>query len=367
MKLILDELENWLQNGHTVALATIVNAQGSSPREVGATMAVNETGEVIGSISGGCVEAAVIEESLGVIVEGTPRLLTYGIADELGFEVGLTCGGTIQVFVQRLSSIESSLLPLSTIFQSIREASVQPMVLCTVIQGKSVGQKVLIKPHLQQGNLGNQFLEERVIQDARGMLGQSGTRLSHYGIQGEPCGQEITIFFESLGSLPKMIIFGAVDFARALCQLAKFVGYNVIICDPRSALATSQRFPEADAIVVHSPAQYLQSLEVDEKTVIAVLIHDKKWDVPTLKAAVNTPAAYIGAMGSRKTIEDRRKRLQNAGLTSSEIDRIESPIGLDLGASTPQETAISIMAQIIAHRHGRQGESLSANQNPIHS
>ncbi|MDJ0730919.1 MAG: XdhC family protein [Crocosphaera sp.] len=366
MKPILDDLETWLQKGQTVALAKMVYSEGSSPRETGAVMAVNETGEVIGSISGGCVEAAVVEESLEVMSEGQSKLLTYGIADELGFEVGLTCGGTIQVFVERLSSTDSQSLPLSTLLPSIRGASQDPVVLCTVIEGEPLGKKLLIKHHGPEGNLGNELLEQRVIQDAQGLLGLEGTAIRHYGLQGERCEQEVRVFFESFAGEPKMIIFGAVDFSRSLCQMAKLIGYYVIICDARSALATPNRFPEADAIIVHAPGQYLQNTEVDERTVIVILTHDPKFDVPILSAAVKTQARYIGAMGSRQTTQDRRKRLQSAGLTLAEIDRIHAPIGLDIGASTPQETAVSIMAEIIAHHHGRSGESLSANQNPIH-
>lgn len=362
MKAILDELETWLQTGQTVALAKLVDTEGSSPRETGAVMAVNETGEVIGSISGGCIEAAVVEESREVIAQGQSKLLTYGKADELGFEVGLTCGGTIQVFVEPLSLTKTQDFPLSTLFPRIRTSSRESLVLCTVIEGKQRSKKLLVEPHRCQGNLENNSLEQRVRQDAQRLLGREGTALHRYDSQG----QGVRVFFESWAGKPQMIIFGAVDFSRALCQMAQFIGYAVTICDARSALATPQRFPEADEIVIHSPGQYLENTQVDEGTVIVVLTHDPKFDVPILRAAVKTQAAYIGAMGSRQTTKDRRKRLQNAGLSSEEIDRIHAPIGLDIGAGTPQETAVSIIAEIIAHHHGRTGEPLRATQNPIH-
>ncbi len=239
MKPILDDLEIWFQNNHIVALATIVHTQGSSPRETGAVMAVNEIGEVIGSISGGCVEAAVIEESLSVIADGKSRLLTYGLADEFGFDVGLTCGGIIQVFVQRLSWTDSQCLPLSTIFQAIRGSLQEPMVLCTIIQGEQVGQKLLINHYQQVGTFSNDALDQRVSQDAQILLGKRGTAIRSYTLQGEQQDRQVKVFFESFTSETKMIIFGAVDFARALSQLAKFLGYHVTICDARLALATS--------------------------------------------------------------------------------------------------------------------------------
>lgn len=365
MKPLLNDLEIWLQNGHTVALATLVHTQGSSPRETGAVMAVNEKGKVIGSISGGCVEAAVVEVSLEVITERKPRLVTYGIADELVFEVGLTCGGTIQVFVQPLSLPDNfPSFPLSRIFQALREPSI---VLGTIIQGQPMGQQFLIKSDQQEGIFGSDAFKEKVIQDAQALLGQERTAICHYRFSENEYSSQVTVFFQSFAPGLRMIIFGAVDFSRSLCQLAKFLGYHVTICDARSALATAERFPEADTIMATSPKQYLQKIEVTERTVIAVLTHDPKFDVPILTAAVKTQAAYIGAMGSRQATQDRRKRLQAAGLTPEEIDRIHAPIGLDLGARNPQETAVSIMAEIIAYSNGRLGEPLSSNENAIHS
>jgi len=365
MKPLLNDLEIWIQNGHTIALATLVHTQGSSPRETGAVMAVNEKGKVIGSISGGCVEAAVVEESLEVITERKPRLVTYGIADELGFEVGLTCGGTIQVFVQPLSLPDNfPSLPLSRIFQVLREPSI---VLGTIIQGQQMGQQFLVNSDQQEGIFGSDAFKEKVIQDAQAILGQEKTAICHYRLSENQSSSQVTVFFQSFAPELRMIIFGAVDFCRTLCQLAKFLGYHVTICDARSALATAERFPEADAVMATSPKQYLQKIEVTERTVIAVLTHDPKFDVPILTAAVKTQAGYIGAMGSRQATQDRRKRLQAAGLTLGEIDRIHAPIGLDLGARNPQETAVSIMAEIIADSNGRWGEPLSSNKNAIHS
>lgn len=358
MKDILDDVERWINQGHLVALATVVSTQGSSPRELGAVMAVRDDGEVAGSISGGCVEAAVVEEALAVISEKTPRLLTYGVADELGFEVGLTCGGTIRVFVERLESDERN-LSLSAIFNTFREASNQSFVLCTIVEGKGAGAKMIVKPGGEKiGSLGSDTLDAALTLNTPGFLAQ-GTQDIRYL-------DDNAVFIQAFTPPTHLIIFGAVDFTRSLSRLAKLLGYRVTICDPRSSLATPQRFPEADEIIIESPSKYLTNTTINDRTIIAVLTHDPKFDVPILKTAVRTQAAYIGAMGSRKATADRLVRLREAGLTDAEIDRINAPIGLDIGARTPDETAISIMAEIIAQRSGRSGGKLSLSQHPIH-
>ncbi|WP_196512129.1 XdhC family protein [Nostoc sp. NZL] len=368
MKEILNDIEQWFTQGHAVALATVVNTVGSSPRERGAVMAVSEAGEVTGSLSGGCVEAAVVEEALGAIAQGQPRLLTYGVADELGLQVGLTCGGTIQVFVEslELASAQKN-LPLPVIFDAIRKASEQSIALCTVVAGKCVGAKMIVTDKNQRfGFLGSQDLDQVVALEAQGFLSQGLRDIRYYGINGECYQTDLAVFIHSFARLPHLIIFGAVDFTRSLCKLAKMLGYRVTICDARSSLNTPKRFPEADEIVVDWPSNYLQTTTVDSHTSIAVLTHDPKFDLPILVNAVRTPAAYIGAMGSRKATAERIERLKEAGLSTAEINRITAPIGLDIGAITPDETAVSIMAEIIAQRSGRSGGRLNANQNLIH-
>ncbi len=368
MKNVLDDLEKWLNEGHSVALATVVNTEGSSPRENGAVMAVNDIGEVVGSISGGCVEAAVIEEALAAIAEGKPRLLSYGVADELSFEVGLTCGGTIEVFVERLelNSLENN-LPMQVIFDAVRKASDLPFALCTMVKGKAAGAKMIVSDNGDLvGTFGSKELDRIVALDAGKLLDRGLKDFRYYGDRKELCQKDVAIFIESFAPPPHLIIFGAVDFTRSLCKLAKMLDYRVTICDARSRLATTKRFPEADEIVVDLPSKYLKSIKVDRHTIIAVLTHDPKFDVPVLATAVRTPAAYIGAMGSRKATAERIERLKEAKLSQAEIDRISAPIGLDIGARTPDETAVSIVAEIIARRNERSGGRLSLSQDSIH-
>ncbi|MDZ7958784.1 MAG: XdhC/CoxI family protein [Aulosira sp. DedQUE10] len=369
MKDVLDELEQWLNLGHAVALATVISTIGSSPREIGAVMAVNDAGDVLGSVSGGCVEAAVVEEALIVIQEGKPRVVSYGVSDELGLSVGLTCGGTIQIFIEQLSDkLLDSKISLRDIFQAIRQSSQTPIAICTVVEGMQAGAKMIVTENgYRLGSLGNADIDRVVADDAQGMLDQGVTNLCHYGLNGERRQTEVTVFIESFAPQPHLIIFGAVDFTRSLSTLGKMLGYRVTVCDARDRFATVARFPTADEVIVEWPHKYLESTHIDYHTIIVVLTHDPKFDVPALVSAVRTPAAYIGAMGSRKATGDRISRLQEAGLTEAEINRISAPIGLDIGARTSEETAVSIMAEVIALRSGRSGERLSHNQKPIHA
>ena len=389
MKEILDRIEEWLNRGDSVALATLVGARGSSPREPGAVMAVNQAGEVLGSISGGCVEGAVVEEALAAIADGQTRLTTYGITDELGLSVGLTCGGTIQVFVESLAknNLEKSNLqkhnlenvktnniekgdrhlPISAILDAIRQASEKPAAICTMVEGALAGAKIIVTEDAPKiGSFGNSELDRVVERDARGLLAQGLKDLCNYGPNGERRETEVTVFIESFSPPPHLIIFGAVDFTRSLSKLGKMLGYRVTVCDARSRFATKARFPEADEVIAEWPHKYLDLAPIDHRTVIAVLTHDPKFDVPALVRAVRTPAAYIGAMGSRRAHADRIRRLQEAGLNETEIARISAPIGLDLGGTTSEETAVSIMAEVIALKNGRSGQRLCENQNPIH-
>ncbi|AFY87663.1 XdhC family protein [Chroococcidiopsis thermalis] len=364
MRNVVADIKRWWNQGDSVALATVVCTQGSSPREPGAVMAVSSSGEVAGSISGGCVEGAVVEEALAAIALNQPRLLTYGVADELGFVVGLTCGGTIQVFVEPLmQKCFGSELPMNFVFDAICKASEQPIALCTLVEGTNVGAKMLVTDRgAIAGSLGNAELDQVVSRNTQRMLTQGWKNLSYYGANGE-CGQaDVAIFIESFVPQPHFIAIGAVDFARSLCKLGKILGYRITVCDARSRFATPARFPEADEIVVNSPGQYLQSIQIDARTIITVLTHDPKFDVPALIAAVRTPAAYIGAMGSRKATADRIRRLKEAGLTETELARICAPIGLDIGANSLEETAVSIMAEVIALKSGRSGCRLSQTQ-----
>jgi xanthine dehydrogenase accessory factor len=368
MKDVIDDIEKWLNQGRSVALATLVSTIGSSPREPGATMAVNDSGEVVGSISGGCVEGAIVEEALAVIESGNPQLLIYGVTDGLGLSIGLTCGGTIQIFVERLEQhCPKRGTSLINIFRAIREAATIPAALCTLVEGAQAGSKLMVTEEAYCiGSLGNPDLDQIITQDAQEMLARGLTSLRHHSGTGSRLNTNALVFIESFVPPPHLIIFGAIDFTRSLCQLGKMLGYQTTICDARSRFATVHRFPEADDIVVEWPSSFLERTRIDHRTVIAVLTHDPKFDIPALMTAVCTPAAYIGALGSRKTHADRLRRLKAAGISDAGLARINSPTGLDIGAQTPEETAVSIMAEVIALRSGRNGNSLSKNQNPIH-
>ena len=209
-------------------------------------------------------------------------------------------------------------------------------------------------------------LDAAVDDDVRGMLAQGLTGIRRYGAQGERRGDELSVFVNSFAPAPRMLVFGAIDFAAAVARVGKFLGYHVTVCDARKVFATAARFPDADEVVVDWPHRFLAATDVDARTVICVLTHDPKFDVPLLEVALRTPAGYIGAMGSRRTHEDRLARLREAGLTADELDRLRSPIGLDLGARTPEETAVSIAAELIQLRWGGTGRPLTATDGRIH-
>src|SRR3954447_22545573 len=362
MREVLDDIERWRSAGKRVALARVVAVDGSGPRLPGAAMAVSEDSDVAGSVSGGCVEGAVLTEALDVLEAGSPKLLTYGIADEDAFAVGLTCGGTIHVFVQPL---EWSLYdPLA---DAIRTE--EPVALATMLEGPKPGANVLVRPGIDaMGTLGDTDLDRVVARDALAELSAGITTTRHYGFQGEARRQDVAVFVESFAPPPQMIVFGAVDFTAALVKVAKVLGYRVTVCDARAVFATHQRFPQADEVVVDWPDRYLAKAGADlgPRDAVCVLTHDHRFDVPAILAGLETKVGYLGAMGSRRTNAGRLARLQEAGLDDARLARVMAPIGLDIGARTPEETAISICAEIIASRTGRPAPSLRASNGPIH-
>lgn len=361
MQAILSDIQHWLGQGHAVALATLVATEGSSPREVGAVLAVNDRGEVAGSLSSGCVEAAIVEVALTVLGSGAAQLLTFGEPED-AFAIGLTCGGTMQVFVEPLVPAYGE-LTLTELLLATAQATTHPVAICTRLGSQPTKCMVFASGNVV-GSLGEASLDAQIRRDAQGLLALGQSRQIVRG-----CEAAATIFVASLATPPHLLLFGAVEFTRALCQLARPLGYRTTVCDARSRFATVARFPEADQIEVLWPQVYFERYGalIDARTVIVVLSHDPKFDVPALAAAVKTPAGYIGALGSRRAQADRRQRLLEAGLSDSELARIAAPTGLDLGAQTAAETAISILAEVIALRHGRQGGRLRATQTPIHA
>lgn len=357
MRDIMTDLRRWSQAGTPIGLATVVGVDRSAPRQPGASMAVAPDGTVLGSVSGGCVEGAVYEVATRVLETRTPELVRYGISDDDAFAVGLTCGGQIDVLVERVEP--------GTWVAEVAEAVAdsRPVAVATVL---ATGAKLVVTPGSASGSLGAEGLDAAVTDDARGLLAQGVTAVRRYGPNGERRLEDVAVFVESLAPHPRMIVFGAIDFAAAVARIGAFLGYRVTVCDARATFATPQRFPQAHEVVVEWPHRYLAGTRVDDRTVLAVLTHDPKFDVPLLEGALRTPAAYIGAMGSRRTHEDRLARLRARGLTGTELARLRSPIGLDLGARTPEETAVSIAAEIVALRWGGSGAPLTSTEGEIH-
>src|SRR5215470_12202558 len=336
-------------------------------------MAVSPGGEVVGSVSGGCVEGAVYELGTEVLASGQPVLQRYGVSDETAFSVGLTCGGIIDIAVERGS--KDSYQEFGDIAAAVRAG--EPVAVATVIEGPGkLGARRVIWPAEDgmlavgtgaTGTLGaGDRLDQAVDDDARGMLAQGVTAVRHYGADGERRRDELSVFVQSFAPPPLMLVFGAIDFAAAVARIGKFLGYRVTVCDARPVFATNARFPDADEVVTDWPHRYLSGITTDERTVICVLTHDPKFDVPVLEVALRAPAAYIGAMGSRRTHEDRLDRLRDAGMSEAELARLRSPVGLDLGARTPEETAVAIAAELIQLRWGGSGAPLTSTAGRIH-
>jgi xanthine dehydrogenase accessory factor len=363
----------------------VVAVKGSAPRELGAALAVDAEGTAVGSVSGGCVEGAVYELCGESLQHGRPVLETFGYSDDDAFAVGLTCGGELEIFIQpvfadREPAIDAALSAM---------AAGDPVALARVIDGPAdlVGRSLAVRPQAPEilwgppgasiavegdpwsatGSLGSD-LDRIVARHARAMVESGATGTLAVGTEGEgqDCGEPVTVFVESFVSAPRMLVFGAIDFAAALVRVGKYLGYHVTVCDARPVFATRRRFPEADDVVVAWPHRYLETTRVDARTVVAVLTHDAKFDVPLLVKALRLPVAYVGAMGSRRTCAQRADRLREAGLTDAEIATLHAPIGLDIGARTSEETALSIAAEIVAARHGGTGRSLADVSTAIH-
>jgi xanthine dehydrogenase accessory factor len=359
---IADGVAAWQAAGIRFAVATVVQTWNSAPRQPGAAMAVAENGDVIGSVSGGCVEGAVYELAMEVLDTGVAVLQTYGVSDDDAFEVGLTCGGIIDIFVAAGGDRH---LELGSVLDDV--AAGRPIAVATIVSGESdVGDRLIVTPEQVLGTLGRADLDASVVEQARGMLAVGATAVVHIGREGEQRKDELGVFVQSFAPPPRMLVFGAIDFASAVARVGKFLGYYVTVCDARPVFATRKRFPDVDELVVMWPHKYLDETTVDERTVICVLTHDPKFDVPLLERALLTPAAYIGAMGSRRTHDDRIRRLRDVGVSEQALARLSSPIGLDLGARTPEETAVAIAAEIIALRWGGTGERLTRTELAIH-
>jgi xanthine dehydrogenase accessory factor len=367
---VLDQLLPWWEAGETVGMGTVVATFQSAPRPPGASMLVGPDGTAVGSVSGGCVEGAVYELAQQVVGSGQPVLQRYGVSDEDAFAVGLTCGGILDVYVEKVS--RETFPELGAIAADLEQG--RPVAVATVVEHPDpalLGRRVLIRPDAVEGSFGSERIDDAVHDDALGLLASGTSATLGYGPDGERRGEGMRVFVWAFAPKPRMLVFGAIDFAAAVARVGSFLGYCVTVCDARPVFATATRFPEADEVVVQWPHKYLTAERdagrIDARTVICVLTHDPKFDVPLLEVALRLPdVAYVGAMGSRRTHDDRLARLREAGLSAEEIGRLSSPIGLDLGARTPEETAISIAAEIIAGRWGGTGQPLAELGGRIH-
>ncbi|MFF4750212.1 XdhC family protein [Streptomyces sp. NPDC002514] len=365
---IADELHRWVEQGRDFAVATVVAVGGSAPRLPGAALAVDTEGTAIGSVSGGCVEGAVYDLCRQALQDGESVLERFGYSDEDAFAVGLTCGGVIDILVTPVRAAD----PVRPVAAAALAAAAggAGAALARIVAGPARlrGRALLVRADgTVEGGFGaHPELDRTVAAEAGALLDAGRTGTLEIGARGSRCGAPLTVLVESSVPPPRMLVFGAIDFASALVRVGKFLNYHVTVCDARPVFATRTRFPEADEIVVDWPHRYLERTEVDDRTVLCVLTHDPKFDVPLLRRALGLPVAYVGAMGSRRTHLDRAERLREAGVTELELARLRSPIGLDLGARTPEETALSIASEIVASRRGGSGASLTGARTPIH-
>ncbi|MEU1463918.1 XdhC/CoxI family protein [Streptomyces sp. NPDC005727] len=365
---IAEELSRWAEQGRDFAVATVVAVGGSAPRQPGAALAVDADGTAVGSVSGGCVEGAVYELCRQALQDGGTVLERFGYSDEDAFAVGLTCGGVIDILVTPVRADG----PARPVFAAALAAAArgEAAAVARIAEGPAAlrGRALLVRADgSHDGGFGaHPELDRTVAAEAGAFLDAGRTGTLEIGARGSRCGAPLTVLVESSVPAPRMIVFGAIDFASALVRAGKFLGYHVTVCDARPVFATGARFPEADEIVVEWPHEYLERTDVDARTVLCVLTHDAKFDVPLLRLALRLPVAYVGAMGSRRTHLDRNERLRAVGVGELELARLRSPIGLDLGARTPEETALSIAAEIVAVRRGGSGVSLTGAHTPIH-
>jgi xanthine dehydrogenase accessory factor len=346
VKDVLPDVARWRERGDKIALATVIDVQRSAPRPPGAKMAVNERGEISGAVSGGCVEGAVVEVAEQILSGAPPRLQHYGIADSDAWDVGLPCGGEIDVWVQAYEPGRFEELALS----GARAAEV------TLLDGARPGAKLLVEADgTRSGTLGAPELDDDAARSAEELL---------WAERSERRGP---VFIDVVGPAPRLILFGAVDVAATLCTLAQAAGWRPYVVDPRARFATPERFPDAEEVIVAWPEEAFARVGgIDPATSIAVLTHDPKLDDAALEIALRSPARFVGAMGSRRAQAARRERLLAAGLSEGELDRLSAPLGLDLGGVSAEETALSILAEVVAARHGHEGGRLSAAGGRIH-
>ncbi|MCA9917893.1 MAG: XdhC family protein [Anaerolineales bacterium] len=338
MKEVIDDINRWQAENQSIALATVVQTWGSAPRKVGAKMALTPDGAISGSVSGGCVEGAVFEEGTAVLQAKHPKLLHFGVADETAWDVGLACGGTIEVFVERLDTAVYQFI--HTLIQNDTAGAA-----ITVIRGPEalLGRKLAVSRAGERlGTLGNAALDAQAIAAEAKAIYPQRVQLT----------DEVEIFIDTVRPAPTLIMVGGVHIAIALTSYAKTLGYHTLVIDPRRAFGSDERFPHVDQLIQAWPDKAFAEVKIGEETAVALLTHDPKIDDPALKIILKSNPSYVGALGSKKTHAKRVERLRGYGFSEAEIGRIHGPIGLDIGAQTPEEIALAIMAEIVQARSG---------------
>jgi xanthine dehydrogenase accessory factor len=356
----------WLAENRRVVQALLVEVEGSAPLPVGAMMVIDDQGNIEGSITGGCVEGAVVAEAEELLAAGPRRpakLLRYGISDELAGTVGLMCGGIVYIFVAELAG-ESAEVERAVLES---HAGGRPAAVATLIDGPSAGARLAVIANELIGSLGaTDLLDRNVGREAQGLLEEGKTTLRRFGADGATLGDDVRVHVRSYAPPPQMFIIGAIDFSAALAPFASQVGFEVTICDARDRFARSSRFSSAAKVKIGWPQDVMNDLELGPRDAVLVFTHDSKFDEPALISALRTNAGYIGALGSRQTTADRERRLRRAGIGDADLARIHAPCGLDIGSRTAEETAVSVLAEIIAARTRRAGSPLRQTDGPIH-
>ena len=352
----LDIGVRWLGEQRRVACALLVDAEGSSPFAPGAFMLIDAEGAIEGSITGGCVESDAVVNALEMLEgDGKPRLLTYGVSDDAAHEVGLMCGGTVDVFVHELDGENRA------VCAEAWEAAVAGKTagIATLLEGPAPGAKLaVVEGRVLGGLAGPELLDHSVTRDLTALNERGTSALRHYGDSGAALGSELSVHLQAFRAAPQLVLIGAIDYSAAVAALAGQAGYDVVIADAREAFARSARFSRVATVHVGWPAPAIDERELGPRDAVIVFSHDSKFDEPAILAALRSEAGYIGALGSHRTARDRRERLLAAGAREDELERVHSPCGLDIGAATPEEVAISIMAEVIAARSGRVGKPL---------
>jgi xanthine dehydrogenase accessory factor len=355
----------WLREGRRFVQALLVEVDGSAPLPVGAMMVIDGEGSIEGSLTGGCVEGAVVTEAeLLLAGERGPGVLTYGISDELAGTVGLMCGGTVHIFIQELSG------EVAAVELGVLEArgSDRTAAVATLLDGAEAGARLSVIDDQVVGSMGRQALLDRnVAREAAGLLQEGKTTIRRFGSDGATLGDELRVHIRAYAPPPQMWIFGAIDFSAALAPFASQIGYRVRICDARARFARSARFSSVAEVMIGWPQELMRDVVLGPRDAVLVFTHDSKFDEPALLTALATGAGYIGALGSRQTTVDRERRLRAAGADDADIERIHAPCGLDIGSRTAEETAVSVLAEIISSRAERIAKPLRETQGPIHS